>query len=211
MNGVIPPLPLCAFMAPTGTSFCFDLRLRLQYHISSFIVVYFCLSSHPFAPYLSVIPGLPFFVSAIYAPICIINFRLLCFWSSFLLNFVLYLCVFLLFLYCTFPSPSSLLCRFPIIASFNVCLRFTRVFTILSFNFVTVLLMTVSLCHCIPVFSLLLLLSYSFLILSPILQHSTTQRYSVSKSKHNKLIVTMLLIERHVSAYSEAIIRFNKL
>ena len=33
----------------------------------------------------------------------------------------------------------------------------------------------------------------------------------VSKSKHNKLIVTMLLIERHVSAYSEAIIRFNKL
>ena len=31
------------------------------------------------------------------------------------------------------------------------------------------------------------------------------------KSKHNKLIVTMLLIERHVSAYSEAIIRFSKL
>jgi hypothetical protein len=36
-------------------------------------------------------------------------------------------------------------------------------------------------------------------------------KVQVSKSKHNKLIITMLLIERHVSAYSEAIIRFNKL
>jgi hypothetical protein len=39
-----------------------------------------------------------------------------------------------------------------------------------------------------------------------------TNWYSVRKSKHNKLLsVKMLLIEWHVSAYSEAIIRFNKL
>jgi len=39
-----------------------------------------------------------------------------------------------------------------------------------------------------------------------------TCRYSVRKSKHNKLLsVIMLLIKRHVSAYSEANIRFNKL
>jgi len=37
-----------------------------------------------------------------------------------------------------------------------------------------------------------------------------TYRYSVSKSKHNKFIVTMLLIKGDVSAYSEAIIRFNR-
>jgi len=39
----------------------------------------------------------------------------------------------------------------------------------------------------------------------------TCRQYSVRKSKHNKLSVIMLLIERHVSAYSKAIIRFNKL
>jgi len=45
-----------------------------------------------------------------------------------------------------------------------------------------------------------------------IIATSHTQRYSVRKSKHKKLLsVIMLLIERHVSAYSEAIIRFYKL
>jgi hypothetical protein len=36
-----------------------------------------------------------------------------------------------------------------------------------------------------------------------------TYWYSVRKSKTQVLSVIMLLIERHVSAYSEAIIRFN--
>jgi hypothetical protein len=125
MSGVVPPLPLFVFMAPTGTSFCFDLRLRLQFHISSFIVVNFCLSSHSFAPYLSF--PVCAFVSVIYAPLYNINFCLLFFRSSFLLNFVLYLCVFSLSLHCTYPSSPSLRCCFPLNVSFT-CVSFSLVY-----------------------------------------------------------------------------------
>ena len=96
------------------------------------------------------------FLSAIYAPLYNINLCLLFFRSSFLLNFVLYLCVFSLSLHCTFPSSPSLCCRFPIIVSFarvSVSLVYLQSFSLTLLQF---LLMTVSLCHCIRVFSLLL-------------------------------------------------------
>ena len=72
MSGVIPPLPLFAFMAPIGTSFCLELRFRLQFHISSFIVIYSCLSSHSFAPYPSIIPCLPFCFCYLRSPFLIL-------------------------------------------------------------------------------------------------------------------------------------------
>jgi hypothetical protein len=135
MSGVTPPLPLFAFMAPTGTSFCFDLRLRLQFHISSCIVVYVFLSCHRFAPCLSVCHSRFAHLFLLFTSPFIILISL--FYFSGVRFCLISCCIFVCFRFpCTVRFHPHVAVS-PYYCFLCACLRLAHLFTVLFFNFVT--------------------------------------------------------------------------